>query len=100
MKYDISQKDKVINKLRTERDKLKEQVQKFKGFWRKLIKHFQEKVGYDRNADYTHVSNDLYRNGIFDDNDKEIVNNYRKKVKTIDELNQSRDNPYSNNRRF
>lgn len=58
------------------------------------MKHFQEKIGLDKDKNYKYVSDDLYKKGIFDDNDNEIANNVTRKVKTIDELN-----PYSNNKR-
>lgn len=61
--------------------------QKFKNFWRKLIKHFQNKIGFDKDEKYKYVSDDLYRNGIFDDNDNQIANDVRRTIKTVDELN-------------
>ena len=90
LKNEISFKDKTISKLKEERDTLKIQLQKFKGFWRRLMKHFQNKIGFDKDEHYKYVSNDLYKNGIFDNNDKEIANNVRRKVKTIDEINTSK----------
>lgn len=33
----------------------------------------------------------VYKNGIFDDNDNEIANNVRRKVKTTDEIANSKD---------
>lgn len=64
-------------------------MQKSKEFWHKLIKHFQNKIGFDKNEKYKYVSDDLYRNGIFDNNDNRIVNDVSKKIKTVDELNNS-----------
>lgn len=40
----------------------------------------------DKDENYKIVSDDLYKNGIFDDNDNEIANNVRRKVKIIDEI--------------
>ena len=37
LKNEISAKDKIIGKLQAEKDKLKEELQKFKGFWRSLM---------------------------------------------------------------
>ena len=86
LKSELSSKDKIIDKLRTEKEKLRDEVNKFKGFWRNLIKHFQNKIGFDKDEHYKYVSDDLYKNGIFDDNDNEIANNVRRKVKTLDKI--------------
>lgn len=86
LKKELSTKEKIIGKLQTEKEKLKQELQKFKGFWRSLMKHFQNKIGFDKDEHYKYVSNDLYKNGIFDGNDNEIANDVRRKVKTIDEI--------------
>ena len=86
LKNELSTKDKIICKLQAEKEKLKQELQKFKGFWRSLMKHFQNKIGFDKDENYKYVSDDLYKNGIFDDNDNVIVNNVRRKVKTTDEI--------------
>ena len=86
LKSELSTKDKIIGKLRAEKDKLKEEVNKFKGFWCSLMKQFQNKIGFEKNEHYKYVSDDLYKNGIFDDNDNEIANNVRRKVKTLDKI--------------
>ena len=59
---------------------------KSKRFWHKLIKHFQNKIGFDKDEKYKYVSDDLYKNGIFDDNDNRIVNDVSRKIKPVDEL--------------
>lgn len=87
LKKEISTKDKIISKLQAEKEKIKTELQKFKGFWHKLIKHFQNKIGFDKDEKYKYVSDDLYRNGIFDDNDNRIVNDISRKIKPADELN-------------
>lgn len=51
------------------KEKLKTELQKFKGFWHKLMKHFQNRIGFDKDEKYKYVSDDLYKNGIFDSND-------------------------------
>ena len=84
---ELSTKDKIINKLQAGKEKLKTELQKFKGFWHKLIKHFQNKIGFDKDENYKYVSDDLYKNGIFDDNDNRIVNDVSRAIKTVDELN-------------
>ena len=50
------------------------------------MSHFHKRICYDKDENYKIVSDDLYKNGIFDDNDNEIANNVRRKVKTIDEI--------------
>ena len=87
LKNELSTKEKIINKLQTEKEKLKTELQKFKGFWHKLIKHFQNKIGFDKDEKYKYVSDNLYKNGIFDDNDNRIVNDVARKIKPADELN-------------
>ena len=91
LKKELSAKDKIISKLQTEKEKIKQELQKFKGFWRSLMKHFQNKIGFDKDKHYKYVSDDLYKNGIFDDNDNEIANNVRRKVKTTDEITNLKD---------
>ena len=96
LKRELSTKDKIINKLQTEKEKLKTELQKFKGFWHKLIKHFQNKIGFDKDEKYKYVSDDLYKNGIFDDNDDRIVNDVAIKIKPADELNNTNNKKKNN----
>ena len=86
LKSELSLKDKVIGKLQTEKERLKQELQKFKGFWQSIMSHFHKQICYDKDENYKIVSDDLYKNGIFDDNDNEIANNVRRKVKIIDEI--------------
>lgn len=81
LKGELSTKDKVINKLQTEKEKLKQELQKFKGFWHSIMSHFHKRICYDKDENYKIVSDDLYRNGIFTDDDNEIANDIRRKVK-------------------
>ena len=85
LESEISSKDKHLSKLQAEKERIKNELQKFKNFWRKLIKHFQSKIGFDKDEKYKYVSDDLYKNGIFDDNDNEIANNILRKVTIPDE---------------
>ena len=85
LEREISSKDKHISKLQAEKERIKNELQKFKNFWRKLIKHFQSKIGFDKDEKYKYVSDDLYKNSIFDDNDNEIANNILRKVTIPDE---------------
>lgn len=90
LKSEVSSKDKRIGNLQAEKEKIKNELQKFRNFWRKLIKHFQNKIGFDKDEKYKYVSDDLYKNGIFDSNDNEIANDIRRKIKTTDELNNAK----------
>ena len=85
LKNDLSAKEKIITKLKEEKESLKAQFQKFKVFWHSLMSHFHKRITYDNDQNYKIVSDDLYRNGIFDDNDNEIANNIYRKVTIPDE---------------
>ena len=90
LKDDLSAKEKIIAKLREEKEILKAQLQKFKGFWHNIMSHFHKKITYDNDQNYKIVSDDLYKNGIFDDNDNEIANNIYRKVTIPDENKNSK----------
>ena len=90
LKSELSTKDKIINKLKEEKDGLKSQLQKFKGFWHNIMSHFHKKITYENDKNYKIVSDDLYKNGIFDDNDNEIANNILRKVTIPDENNNNK----------
>ena len=92
----LSAQEKIINKLQEEKESLKAQLQKFKGFWHSLMSHFHKRITYDNDQNYKIVSDDLYRNGIFDDNDNEIANNILRKV-TIPNENKAEKNKKKNN---
>ena len=93
----INDKDEIIDNLRADKEELKGQLHKFKEFWRSLLKRFQEMIGFNNDENYKYVSDDLYRNGIFNDNDNEIANDISRKVKTVDEINNSKNNRKRNN---
>ena len=80
LKSKLSTKDKVINKLQAEKEKIKQELKKFKNFWRSIMEHFHKRICYDKNENYKIVGDDLYKNGIFDSNDNEIANNNYRKV--------------------
>ncbi len=92
----LSAKDKIIIKLQEEKESLKAQLQKFKGFWHSLMSYFHKRITYDNDTNYKIVSDDLYKNGIFDDNDNEISNNILRKV-TIPNENKTEKNKKRNN---
>ncbi len=100
LKSELSSKDKIISKLREEKENLKSQLQKFKGFWHSIMIHFHKRICYDKDNNYKIVSDDLYKNGIFDDNDNEIVNNIAKKVKITDEIRNIKIKKRNNDTRF
>ena len=53
-------------------------------------------IGFNNDEKYKYVSDDLYKNGIFDDNDNEIANNILRKV-TIPNENKAEKNRKKNN---
>ena len=61
------------------------------------MSHFHKKITYDNDQNYKIVSDDLYKNGIFDDNDNEIANDIARKVKTLDEINNCKNSRKKNN---
>lgn len=90
LKSELSLKDKVIGKLQTEKEKIKRELQKFKGFWNSIMSHFHKRICFDKDNNYKIVSDDLYKNGIFDDNDNEIANNIYRKVTIPDKNKQNK----------
>ncbi len=100
LKGELSTKDKIIGKLQAEKEKLKQELQKFKGFWHSIMSHFHKRICYDKDNNYKIVSDDLYKNGIFDSNDNEIANNIYKKVTIPDENKQNKNKKKNNDTRF
>ena len=100
LKNKLSIKDKVINKLQTEKEKLKQELQKFKGFWHSIMSHFHKRICFDKDNNYKVVSDDLYKNGIFDNNDNEIANNIARRVTIPDENKQIKNKKKINDTRF
>lgn len=96
----LSAKEKVIIKLQEEKESLKAQLQKFKGFWHNLMSHFHKKITYENDQNYKIVSDDLYKNGIFDDNDNEIANNILRKVTIPNEKKTEKNRKKNNDTRF
>ena len=80
LKKELSAKDKIIGKLQAENEKLKQELKKFKDFWYSIMSHFHKRICYYKDNNYKIVSDDLYKNGIFDNNDNEIANNIARKV--------------------
>ena len=90
LKKELFTKDKIISKLQTEREKIKQELQKFKGFWHSIMSHFHKRICSDKDENYKIVSDDLYKNGIFNDNDNEIANNIARRVTIPDENKQTK----------
>lgn len=76
LKGELFTKDKIINKLKEEKESIKAQLHKFKEFWHSIMAHFHKRICYDKDNNYKIVSDDLYKNGIFDKRLKEIDNEY------------------------
>ena len=91
---------KIINKLREEKENIKSQLQKFKGFWHSIMSHFHKRICYNKDNNYKIVSDDLYRNGIFDNNDNEIANNIARKITIPDKNKQTKNKKKNNDIRF
>ena len=96
----LSAKDKIIIKLQEEKESLKAQLQKFKGFWHNLMSHFHKRITYDNDQNYKIVRDELYKNGIFDDNDNEIANNILRKVTISNEKKAEKNKKRNNDTRF
>ena len=100
LKGELSTKDKIINKLKEEKESIKAQIYKFKDFWHNIMGHFHKRICYDKDNNYKIVSDDLYKNGIFTDDENEIANNIARKVKPKDEINNAKNNRMKNDTRF
>lgn len=100
MKNELSTKDKIINKLQAEKEKIKQELQRFKGFWHSIMIHFHKRICYDKDNNYKIVSDDLYKNGIFDNNDNEIDNNIYRRVTIPEENKQTKSKKKNNDTRF
>ena len=100
LKKELSTKDKIIGRLQTEKEKIKQELQKFKGFWHSIMSHFHKRICYDKDNNYKIVSDDLYKNGIFDNNDNEIANNIARRVTIPDENKQIKNKKKNNDTRF
>ena len=100
LKGELSTKDKIIGKLREEKESIKAQLYKFKEFWHNIMGHFHKRICYDKDNNYKIVSDDLYKNGIFTDDENEIANNIARKVKPKDETNKDKNNRKKYDTRF
>ncbi len=65
-----------------------EDVQKIKDFWHSIMSHFHKRICYDKDNNYKIASDDLYKSGIFTDDENEIANNIARKVKSKEDIEQ------------
>ncbi len=100
LKNELTAKEKIITKLKEEKETIKLQLHKFKGFWHNLMSHFQKKINYYKDEHYKIVNDDLYKNGIFDDNDYEIANNGLRKVSIPDKNKLDKSKRKNNDKKF
>ena len=99
LKNKLYTKDKIIDKLQAEKEKVKQELKKLKDFWHNIMSHFHKRICYDEDENYKIVSDDLYKNGIFDNNDNEIANNIYRKV-IIPNENKAEKSRMKNDTRF
>ena len=100
LKNELSTKDKIINKLQAEKEKIKQELKKFKDFWYSVMSHFHKRICYDKDNNYKIVSDDLYKNGIFTDDENEIANNIARNVKPKDDISNNKNVKKKNDMRF
>lgn len=90
---ELTHKESIIDKLRAEKDKLKEDFKNFKGFWYDLMSRFHKKICYENDKNYKVVSDDLYKSGVLNENENEIANDIARKVTIPDkDKNKKRNN--------
>ena len=89
----LKHKESIIDKLRAERDKFKEDFKNLKGFWHSIMTRFHKKICYENDKNYKVVSDDLYKSGVFNDNENEIATDIARKVTIPDkDKNKKRNN--------
>ena len=96
LKGELSAKDKIIGKLQAEKERLKQEIHKFKDFWHSIMGHFHKRICYDKDENYKIVSNDLYKSGIFTDDENEIANDITRKVKPKEDIEKSKNKKKDN----
>lgn len=96
LKKDLSAKEKIISKLQAEKEKIKQELQKLKDFWYRIMGHFHKRICYDKDENYKVVNDDLYRNGIFTDDENEIATNIARKVKLKENIEQAKNKKKNN----
>lgn len=106
LKEEVSFKDGIIGDLKQTITVIRNELDKFKGFWRKLLRRFQDKIFDERVTDiaedkknFTIVAEDLEKNGIFDNNDSDIIHDTSKKVLTVEEQEKIKSNKNKNRKK-
>ena len=98
--FEIEKENRSLKYQIEEKESIKAQLHKFKEFWHSIMGHFHKRICYDKDNNYKIVSDDLYKNGIFTDDENEIANNIARKVKPKDEINNNKNNRKKNDTRF
>ena len=106
LKEEVSFKDGIIGELKQTITVIRNELDKFKGFWRKLLRRFQDKIFDERVTDiaedkknFTIVAEDLEKNGVFDNNDSDIIHDTSKKVLTVEEQEKNKSNKNKNRKK-
>lgn len=106
LKEEVSFKDGIIGELKQTISVIRNELDKFKGFWRKLLRRFQDKIFDERTTNisedkknFTIVAEDLEKNGIFDNNDSDIIHDISKKVLTVEEQEKIKSNKNKNRKK-
>lgn len=86
LKYELDEKDTIIERLEKEVEKFKGLYEKFKNFWKGIIGKFQEKIGYDKSQRYKDIAKELYEDDVISKRDKEIIEDPDRAVITEEEL--------------
>ena len=92
LKEDISWKDRLIDQLRAEKQKLQDLYYKFRVFWYDIIKRFQGMIGFEHDENYKKVVKDLYEHDVFDMHEYETILDVSRKIKTTEELQKTTKN--------
>ena len=98
--FEIEKENSSLKYQIEEKESIKAQLHKFKEFWHNIMGHFHKRICYDKDNNYKIVSDDLYKNGIFTDDENEIANNIARKVKPKDEINNAKNNRKKYDTRF
>ena len=75
-------------------------IKSFNKFYDMVMSHFHKRICFDKDNNYKIVSDDLYKKGIFDNNDNEIANNIARRVTIPDENKQTKNKKKNNDTRF
>ena len=78
--FEIEKENRSLKYQIEEKESIKAQLHKFKEFWHSIMGHFHKRICYDKDNNYKIVSDDLYKNGIFTDDENEIANNIARKL--------------------